>query len=84
MKIRKLLYSKYISNIDQTVFSFLKWKLKMRTDEAEDVFQETLIVFFKNVKSGKLTELFGSLKNYLFTISWRIGLKQVTASKNKP
>ena len=62
---------------------FLKWKLNMRTDEAEDVFQDTIIIFFQNVKSGRLTELFGSLKNYLYTISWRIGLKYISINKNK-
>ena len=37
-------------------------------DNAKDVFQEVVIAFYDNVKSGKLTVLDSSLKTYLFQI----------------
>ena len=38
------------------------------SDNAKDVFQEVVIAFYDNVKSGKLTVLDSGLKTYLFSI----------------
>lgn len=44
------------------------------SDEAEltDAYQEALIVFYRNVMTGRLTTLTSSLKTYLFVIGYRI------------
>lgn len=56
---------------------FIAWLLKTyRCDpeEAVDFYQATILSFYDNVLQGKLTELTGSLRTYLFAIGrnkWR-------------
>ncbi len=38
---------------------------------SEDIFQESLIAFYTNVKNGKLTKLSSTIKTYLFAIGKR-------------
>lgn len=40
--------------------------------DAADCFQDAVIVFYKNVRNGRLTELTSSLKTYLFAIGKRL------------
>ncbi len=50
---------------------FCLWLIKnygSTMDNAEEVFQETIIAFFENVKNGRLSELSSSLKTYIFSI----------------
>ena len=51
--------------------SWSKFKYKVANEVAEDVFQESVIVFYSNIKSGKLTVLTSSVKTYLFAIAKR-------------
>lgn len=49
---------------------FLRWALRqgLSQDEAEEVFQISVVVMYDNVVTGKLSELTSSLKTYLFSI----------------
>lgn len=50
---------------------FTNWaerKFSLDQEEARDMFQVTLISFYENVSSGKLTVLNSSLRTYLFAI----------------
>jgi len=44
-------------------------------EEAEDIFQETVLVFYKQVMSNKLVKLTSSLKTYLYAISKNLALR---------
>ena len=46
-------------------------------DDAKDIYQEALIVLFEKVRSGSL-ELHCQLKTYLYSVSRRLWLKQLT------
>jgi RNA polymerase sigma factor (sigma-70 family) len=37
-------------------------------DDLSDIYQDTIIAFYENILSGKLTELTSSLKTYVFSI----------------
>lgn len=57
---------------------FVKWlKVSYSCDDedAHDFFQETVIALYRNIVTGKLTELTSSLKTYLFSIGKYIALK---------
>tara|TARA_R110000850_G_scaffold218842_4_gene344363 strand:- start:698 stop:1246 length:549 start_codon:yes stop_codon:yes gene_type:complete len=50
---------------------FCLWLIKhygSHMDNALEVYQETIIAFYENIKNGKLTDLSSSLKTYLFSI----------------
>jgi RNA polymerase sigma factor (sigma-70 family) len=50
---------------------FTEWanhKFGVEIEEAEDIFQDSLIVFYENVLTGRLTTLSSSLRTYLFAI----------------
>lgn len=58
------LYKKYRNE-------FIVWaqsKYKIRKEQAQDVFQESLFEFYQNIISGKLTELVSNEKTYIFQI----------------
>ncbi len=40
----------------------------MPDEDVSDVYQDTIIAFYENILSGKLTELTSSLKTYIFSI----------------
>lgn len=51
--------------------SFIPWligKYNCTEEEAKDIYQLTILIFYDNIVSGKLTQLTGSLKTYLFSI----------------
>ena len=57
----------YVSYRDE----FIMWANKnyyCDFDEARDIYQATVIQFYENVRSGKLTTLTSDLKTYLFAI----------------
>ncbi|MBL6446307.1 sigma-70 family RNA polymerase sigma factor [Fulvivirga sp. 29W222] len=59
---------------------FLHWcynHYSLQEDESADVFQDAVIIFYNNVKSGKLEELSSSLKTYLFGIGKNLALKRI-------
>lgn len=73
-------YIKEIKRGDETVLvelyklyrdEFLNWSFmnyKIARDDAKDIFQDTIVSFYNNVKSGQLTELTSDIKTYLFAI----------------
>ena len=58
---------------------FALWALKYyrcQEEDAADVFQETLLAFYRNVVNGKIDDLSCSLKTYVFGIGKNYLLKQ--------
>lgn len=47
-------------------FAFIRYGCD--PENAKDIFQDVLMAFYENVKSGKLTEITSDLKTYLFAI----------------
>lgn len=50
---------------------FIVWsvsKFGIPEEEAKDIFQDTIVAFYNNIISGKLTELSSNVKTYLFAI----------------
>ena len=50
---------------------FIAWLVKnyqCSVDNATDVYQQTILIFYENILDGKLTEVKSSLKTYLFAI----------------
>ncbi|WP_020528571.1 RNA polymerase sigma factor [Flexithrix dorotheae] len=50
---------------------FLRWakfKFRLSEEEAIDIFQDAIIAFYKNIKSGKIIQIDYSIKNYLYAI----------------
>lgn len=67
----KVLYEKYRGE-------FIQWAIKRHQsneEEAKDVFQNIIVIFFSKVNSGKLAVLESSIKTYLFGIGKNL-LKQ--------
>lgn len=59
---------------------FINWCIKSfstNEDDAADIFQDSVIALYHNIRSGKLTELTSSLKSYLFAIGKNIALKKI-------
>lgn len=59
---------------------FFTWAHKTFTlsdDESADIFQEAVIAFYYNVKTGKVNELTSSIKTYLFAIGKNQILKKI-------
>ena len=51
--------------------SFVQWlcaKYSLNSEEGIELFQYAVVVFYDNVMSGKLTELSGSVKTYLYAV----------------
>lgn len=43
-------------------------QFSMHEEDLKDIYQDSIIILYENVRSGKLTELSSSLKTYLFAI----------------
>ncbi len=56
---------------------------KMDTNEIMDIYQDAMITFYKNIASGKLTELRSSIKTYIFAIAKNLILKRFDKSRNR-
>jgi len=64
--------------------AFITWtqrSFNCTAEDAADVFQDTVIAFYKNVTRGKLTEMNSSVKTYLFAIGKRLLLKKFRKQK---
>ena len=65
---------------------FLLWAVrhhKCTMDEAKDVFQQSVIIFYENIRSGKLTEITTQVKTYIFSIGKNKILELVRAKKKQ-
>ena len=63
---------------------FIKWawqQYKMESDDAADVFQDTIITLRRNIVNGKLVELTSTLKTYLFGIGKNLALSRLKRNK---
>lgn len=50
---------------------FILWavsKYSCTTEEAQDIFQQVVVIFYENIKTGRLTEITNTVKTYLFSI----------------
>lgn len=59
---------------------FIRWcNIHYSTDDAgaADLFQDTVIAFYYNIRRGVLNELSSSLKTYLFAIGKNLALKKL-------
>ena len=64
---------------------FIHWAAQhfsLKTADAEDIFQEIAVIFYRNVQLGKLTEMTASLKTYLFAIGKHLIYKKL--KKERP
>ena len=51
--------------------SFIQWicsTQRVPMDDAADIYQQTIVVFYENIVSGKLIELKSNVRTYLFAI----------------
>lgn len=51
--------------------AFIQWaktSYRMREEQASDVFQDVIVIFYRQVAQGKLTRLDSQVKTYLFAI----------------
>jgi len=65
---------------------FLKWmqhSFSCQEDDALDIFQDSIIVVYEHIKSGKLEVLSSSLKTYLFAVGRRVFLNKNKSKKPK-
>ncbi len=63
---------------------FLAWASKnfrLELEDSIDIFQESVIIFYRNVAKGKLIELSSSVKTYLFAIGKNLILRKLRDSK---
>lgn len=59
---------------------FIQWSItSYNVDEelAADLFQDSVVAFYYNIRQGKLTVLSSSLKTYLFAIGKNLALKRM-------
>lgn len=59
---------------------FLGWamrKYKLDSEDGSDIFQDTVIAFYENVKSGKINHLNYTIKTYLFAIAKNLLLNKL-------
>ena len=65
---------------------FLSWAYKSfgaDVDVASDCFQDAMIVLYKNVQNGKLTDLQSSIKTYLFSIGRNVLLRKFEVERRE-
>jgi len=62
----KALDNVYLSYKDE--FLLFSKKYDISTEDAHDVYQDTVMAFYENVQTGRLSKLTSSLKTYLFSI----------------
>lgn len=63
---------------------FIKWawqQYKMESDDAADVFQDTIITLRRNIVTGRLVELTSTLKTYLFAVGKNLALSKLKQNK---
>ena len=59
---------------------FLTWamrKYKLDSDDGSDIFQDAVIAFYENIKSGKIEQLNYTVKTYLFAIAKNLLLNKL-------
>ncbi|MEM1136959.1 MAG: sigma-70 family RNA polymerase sigma factor [Bacteroidota bacterium] len=62
---------------------FINWSKKqygLNNEQSEDIYQDTIIAFYNNIKSNRLVELNSSIKTYLFAIAKNLAVKSLKKS----
>lgn len=72
----KEVYRLYFNDIT----NWLKTKFNLSHTDAKEIFQLTVVIFYENVTSGKLTVLTSTLKSYLMGIARNKAMEQYRAS----
>ena len=63
---------------------FISWMTRtypISEDDCKDIYQVTILIFFDNVRSGKLTNMVSSIKTYLFGIGKNLARENMRKSK---
>ena len=63
---------------------FLKWvqfQYNLDSDSAADIFQWSIVIFYENIASGKLTTLTSSVKTYLYSIGKNKAMESIRMGK---
>ncbi|MBL7856998.1 MAG: sigma-70 family RNA polymerase sigma factor [Cyclobacteriaceae bacterium] len=67
---------------------FIQWIMKeyhCSIDDSKDIYQVTILIFYDNVRQGKLERLVSSVKTYLYGIGKNIALETIRKqNKNTP
>ena len=66
---------------------FIQWitgKFPLRQEDAEDIFQNAVVIFYDKVSTGKLTELKSSVKTYLFGIGQNLAYETMRKQNKYP
>ncbi|MEM6342244.1 MAG: sigma-70 family RNA polymerase sigma factor [Bacteroidota bacterium] len=64
--------------------SFIEWaeaSFRINKEDAQDIWQEVIIVFYENIMEGKITELKSQLRTYLFGIGRFMMLRKFEQQK---
>ena len=59
--------------------AFLNWikhRFNLKDEDAADIYQDTLIAFYENIRQNKLKKLSVNLQTYLFSIGKNLALKR--------
>ena len=63
---------------------FITWMTRaypISEDDCKDIYQVTILIFYDNVRSGKLTEMASSIKTYLFGIGKNLAREHMRKAK---
>ena len=77
-KVLESLYKMYAGMVHHFILSN-----NGESDEAKDIYQESIIIFYEQVQSGKLV-LQCKIKTYIYSIARRLWLKKLAAKKLTP
>jgi RNA polymerase sigma factor (sigma-70 family) len=69
---------------EQNRKEFIQWvnkEFNLSTDDGKDIYQMTILIFYDNVKSGKLENLVSSVKTYLFAIGKNVARESMRKAK---
>jgi RNA polymerase sigma-70 factor (ECF subfamily) len=63
---------------------FISWMTRtypISEDDCKDIYQVTILIFYDNVRSGKLTDMASSIKTYLFGIGKNLARENMRKAK---
>ena len=63
---------------------FISWMTRtyqISEDDCKDIYQVTILIFYDNVRSGKLTDMASSIKTYLFGIGKNLAREHMRKAK---
>lgn len=76
-------FNKFISDNRKRTLKYLQSKYtKLSFDDIEDIYQESSIALFNNIKTGKLQKLSSSLYTYFLSVCINQSLKAINKKEN--